>query len=186
MFIEARNSEVKITENVIGVGALLVTQDFRFLTVQELKTKRSTGKIAGMRTAPMETVIEGESDDEALKRLFQEEVILQEIEPPLDKKVLLCKIQLTNGVWLHGYLLQIEQLALAVTGTENQEVSHPLWTSISEVLHSDPDDRQFRPGVRELVLSYLNFLASPEKFSAHFFFRPQDKVPEEVFDSLGV
>ncbi|OGY10151.1 MAG: hypothetical protein A3A58_02500 [Candidatus Blackburnbacteria bacterium RIFCSPLOWO2_01_FULL_41_27] len=178
-------TEEEITENVIGVGVLLVTPDFRFLTVQELKTKRSTGKIVGMRTAPMETVIDGESDDDAIKRLFQEEVVLNEAELPLDKKVLLCKIQLTKGVWLHGYLLQIEQPVLAAIGTEKHEVSDPFWTSIEEVLQSNPDDRQFRPGVRELVLSYLTFLESPENFSPHLFFRTQGKVQDEVFDSLG-
>src|SRR3989344_4633533 len=152
----------EITENVIGVCALLVTSDFRFLTVQELKTKRSTGKIAGMRTAPMETVVDGESDDDAINRLFQEEVVLYGIQLTLDKKVLLCKIQLTKGVWLHGYLLQIEKPVLAAIGTEKHEVAGPFWTSIEEVLQSNPDDRQFRPGVRELVLSYLTFLESPE------------------------
>ncbi len=187
MGVEARikqNEEV-ITENVIGVGVLLVTSDSRFLTVQELKNKRSTGKIAGMRTAPMETVMDGESDADALKRLFQEEVVLNEAELPLDKKVLLCKIQLTNGVWLHGYLLQVEQPVFAAIGTENHEVSDPLWTSIEEVLHSNSDKRQFRPGVKELVLSYLNFLESPENFSPHFFFQTQGQMPDEVFDSLG-
>ncbi|TSC89431.1 MAG: Uncharacterized protein G01um10145_588 [Microgenomates group bacterium Gr01-1014_5] len=186
MGVEARikqNEEV-ITESVVGVGALLVTPDLKFLTVQELENKRSTGKIAGMRTAPMETVVDGESDDDALKRLFQEEVVLDEAELPLDKKVLLCKIQLTKGVWLHGYLLQIERPVLAVIGTENHEVSDPLWTSIEEVLHSNPDNRQFRPGVRELVFSYLNFLKSPENFSPHIYPQTQGQVPDEAFVSL--
>lgn len=179
-------TEKEITENVIGVGALVVTPDFQFLTVEELRTKRSTRKIAGMRTAPMETVFAGESDDKALTRLFQEEVVFNGTSLPLDKKVLLCKIQLTRGIWLHGYLLQIEQPSSVVIGTEGNEVANPVWTNIDEVIYSDPNEWLFRPGVRELILSYLNYLANPQHFSTQHFFQTRGEVPSIVFDFLEV
>lgn len=179
-------TEKEITENVIGVGALVVTPDFQFLTVEELRTKRSTRKIAGMRTAPMETVFAGESDDKALTRLFQEEVVLQGMVLELDKKILLCKIQLTEGVWLHGYLLQVDQPVPVVTGTENGEVANPEWTKIDDVLHSNPDIWAFRPGVKELTISYLNYLTDPQHFSAQRFFQTQEKISDAVFNLLGV
>lgn len=173
----------EIKERVVGVGAFIITPDNFFLTIRELTTKRLTGKIAGMRSLPMETVEDRETDEQALTRLFEEEVEVSGLNG-LEGKALLCRIQLTNEVWLHTYLIRVPDILHTEVGTDANKISEPAWININEILKSKPSERRFRPGVRESIKSYASYLQDPAGFQPDIYFRCEDEVPQEVFDHV--
>lgn len=172
-----------MVEHVVGVSPFIITPDGFFVTVEELRTKRLTGKTAGMRSAPMETVQPGETDQEALERLSGEEVTVPELSG-VKPGPLLCRVQFRPGVWLHAYLFWGHKNFSIKLGSETDEVARPDWTRIEDVLTSKPSERRFRPGIREMVKSYIAYLEEGENFKPRVFFSCEDTVPEEVFDEL--
>lgn len=176
------SGQPEIVEHVVGVSPFIVTPDGFFATVKELKNKRLTGKIVGMRSSPMETVKPGETDQLALERTFREEIVIPELSG--NEPVFLCRVQFGPGVWLHTYLFWSQRDFRIELGSEANEVANPSWTHIKEVLGSKPNERKFRPGVREIVKSYLAYLKEGENFQPCLYFSCEDAVPEEVFDEL--
>lgn len=176
------NIEKSRQEDIVGVGVLVVTGDYQFLTVRELNTKRTTGKLAGMLSIPMETRQGQESDIQTLCRLFDEEVRLDSVADPTKlRKIHLCNIQLRNEVCLHVWCIPFTDKPSVRQGTDTQDVSDPTFTSLDEVLKSEPKDLTFRPGVRETAISLLNLLNRREGFITENYFDTRDKVPEESF-----
>lgn len=174
----------EIKESVVGVGVFIVTPDNRLLTLEELTTKRVTGKIAGMRSLPMETVEAGETHEQAIERLFQEEVVVDWISAS-QTRILLCKAQLTPGVWLYSYLICVPETLTVGIGTDGGKVANPSWINTEDILSSQPSERRFRPGVRETIKSYLDWLAKKgNSFHPKVYFNCEDEVPQEVFDRL--
>lgn len=171
----------EIVETLAGVGALIITPDGYFLSIEEGRTSRKTGKIKGMRSLPMETIEAAETHDQALKRLLKEEVSLEELND-CTNLTKLCRVQLTPGIWLHAYLMPINYRLQAKDGT-HKDALNPKWVHVSEVLKSDPRDRLFRPGTREVVKSYLRFQRNTNS-QPELCFRCEDEIPQEVFDKL--
>lgn len=171
----------EVAEVLAGVGALIVTPDGYFLSIEEGRTSRKTGKIKGMRSLPMETMEVGETHEQALERLFKEEVSAKELSDRIDPPKL-CRVQLTPKVWLHAYLIPVNYRFQVEAGT-HKDALNPRWVHIDEVLNSDPENRQFRPGTREVVRSYLEFQQNTN-FRPRLFFRCEDEIPQEVFDKL--
>lgn len=175
-------SSPEIIEEVVGVGALIVTPNDLFYSIRETRTNRKTGKVKDMISAPMETVEPGESLEEAMGRLFTEEVGL-----PANVSLLprgkICRIQLTPRVWLHAYLFTTEQTFEIRPGTA-ADVADPAWRSISQVL--DEMRERPRPGLREFIKSYRAWQKEGTGFWPHFYTFCQDQVSEEEFKILGV
>lgn len=174
--------ETRVVEEVVGVGVLILTADGQYLSIREEKTKRKTNKVAGMISAPMETVETGEGEGQALERLFREEVVAAETNE-LIFIGRLCDVQLAPGVWLHAYLLLSTKPFKATTGENGQDVAQPTWRPINQVMEENTGIR-FRPGVKELVKSYLTFASDPENFTPQIYFECEDKISPEEFDRL--
>lgn len=174
---------LEIIEITSGVGAFIVTPDGYFLTIEEGETKRQTGKIKGMRSLPMETVEPGETFQEALVRAINDEEVQA---PELNNFVTeqkLCQIQNTPGVWLHVYLIRVPT-PFALQEGNAPDALHPKWMHIHEVLSSKTEERAFRPGTREVIVSYIDLITNGSTHSPQIYFRCQDEVPQKIFDAL--
>ncbi len=181
MLKEAKERE--IVENLTGVGLLIVTPDGYFLTIEETRTKRKTGKIAGMRSLLMETLEAGETQGQAIKRLLidDEEVSAEQFRVLAPEKKI-CRVQLTPGVWLHAYLIQVPDRFPVRSGTA-PDAKNPGWNHINEVLESSPIEHKFRQGTREVIISYLGHKENGNQ-EPQVYFHCEDEVPQEVFDAV--
>lgn len=171
----------EIAETLAGVGLLIITPNGYFLSIKEARTSRRTAKIKGMCSLPMETIESGETHDQALERLLKEEVSVKELSGRTDLTKL-CRVQLTPGVWLHAYLIPVNLRFQAEAGT-HEDALNPKWAHINEVLNSNPNDRLFRPGTREVIESYLESQRN-NNFQPGLYFRCEDEISQEVFDEL--
>lgn len=174
---------IEISSEIAGVGAFIVNKanpDQGFITVQESITKRKTNKLAGMRSYPMETIEPGENHDQALQRLFQEEIF---IEPTIySPKIKLGQFTLLPGVSLHTYLFEIGSDITIAVGSAAKEVKDPRWTTFQEVLEAPFGT--FRAGVYETVVGYLAYLRDPVNFQIGTYARLRDWIPDEIFDFM--
>lgn len=175
--------EREVVEDLKGVGLFIVTPDGYFLTIEEARTKRKTNKIAGMRSLLMETIEAGETQEQAIARLLinDEEVSAKQFRT-LTPERKLCRVQLTPGVWLHAYLIQVSGQFPVRPGTA-PDARNPGWTHINDVLASSPSEQKFRPGTREVIKSYLAHKENGNQES-QVYFRCEDDIPQEVFDML--
>lgn len=172
----------EIYEELSGVGAFIVTPDGLFWTVVEKNTRRKTNKMAGMVSTPMETIEQGESHAQAFTRLFSEEVVTDIISDP-KPDIKLCQVQLSRGVWLHVYLVNVDN---PFTPTTNwSDVSNSDWQNINHV-HLPSNNVRFRPGVKEIIESYKDYLIEGHEFQPIVHFSCQDKISEEEFLAAGV
>lgn len=178
-------------ERITGVGALIVVPedpDRGFLTLKELISKRSTHKVAGMRTLPMETLELGETHANAWDRLTKEEIQLGNVT--YDSTVvgdnILCLCELRPGAVLHVSILEVPADAAIIIGSESQEVSDLRWTRFDDVLNAPRGDLGLRPGTREVVQSYLAYKMKPGDYSprVYRYHNLQDKIPHRIFDLI--
>lgn len=178
----SQNPEIR--ETIAGVCALIVTPDGMFAAVQETKHSRVTNKVPGMISAPMETVKPGESYQQALERLLEEEVKVIGLGKP-EAQTELCRVQLSPDVWVHAYLITVGE-RLPLRSGDDGETINPQWMSIDEIIKADPNERRFRPGMREIVESYLTLthLQNGSTYEPSVYFVPQGSVPEEVFHQI--
>lgn len=180
----------ELSERVSGVGVLIIPDKNppeRFLTLVELHTKRSTNKLRGMQSFPMETIEDGEDHQQALIRLFEEEVRLDGLLSPQNlTQIKLCRAELTPGVVLHTYLIELDKEPKIKLGTASGEVIDPRWTPLNEVV-TTPNSLKFRPGVFEAIRAYRAYQTSPEAFEPATFryIELRDNVPKEIFDLIG-
>lgn len=179
---------LELEEKVTGVGALIVCpgwMDRGFLTIKELNSKRSTNKLAGMRSLPMETVEAGETHNLALKRMFFEETIPNPWLGGLLDTTLLCKAQLSPGVVLYSYLVEAPWQTTFSLGSDTQDVTDPHWMPRSRVLFPENNNHfAFRPGVFETIMSYNHRLRDPQNFEPQTFINLKNAVPDRVFDLM--
>ncbi|MBI4028932.1 MAG: NUDIX hydrolase [Candidatus Blackburnbacteria bacterium] len=172
----------EILEKGAGVCLLVVTPDGLFCAIQEKSSKRITQKLKGMFSAPFETVEAGESHQQALVRITQEEVRMETERLIMGPE--LCRIQLDPGVWLHTYVAIAEEKINLQDGIFEDEVSGACWIPLEEV--ENPTNKRFRPGMREIVESYRAFLAEGEAFRTCIYFTYRDRISEEEFAAAGV
>ncbi|OGE43232.1 hypothetical protein A3B45_00725 [Candidatus Daviesbacteria bacterium RIFCSPLOWO2_01_FULL_39_12] len=178
-----------------GVCPLIInsTNPNLYLGVQERTWKRETNKLAGMWSPAFETVEPGESHLATLKRCIgagcgeEISIVGGEITIPdnLDNS-LLCKVQLSSGIWLYVYPLVASNDLEVVTGLYTHEVQTPAWISDSLVVASKyrPGNFTFRPGVLEISESLREQKANRWTYRPRIYENPVNSVPTEVFDLL--
>lgn len=179
----------ELVERVPGVGALIVVPedpDRGFLTLRELRSKRSTHKVVGMLTLPMETVEPRENYAQAFERLTREEIQIENFRYDPRAIVRLCLCELRPGVVLHASILAVSPDADIIIGSESQEVADLRWTSFEDILNAPKGDLGIRPGTREVVQSYLEYRVNPTIYQprAYGYDELHDRIPDEVFDLL--
>ncbi len=178
-----------LQEQVAGVGAFIVVPsipELGFLTIEEQSSKRLTNKLKGMRSLPMETIEIGENHQQALERLFREEVRIPVISHPDNlTRLKLSTCELTEGVILHAYLIELAPTLhpFGEIGSHKDEVGNVDWTNTMDVLMAKGSLR-FRPGVFEVVSSYIGYRARPETFTPFVYTRLRDQVPMGIFDLM--
>lgn len=186
-------------EVVAGVCPLIIhpINTNLYLGIQEKTWKRETNKLAGMWSPAFETVEPGESHLEALKRCIGgksgqplgEEIGLKRGVLTLAKDVdtaLLCKVQLSPGVWLYVYPVVASKDLVVGRGSKGNEVESPAWMSADLILESlfKPKQFSFRPGVLEIVKSFKDWRSNIFTYQPRIFESPVNSVPYRVFDLL--
>lgn len=178
----------EMIEQKSGVGAFIVDphRPDLFLAITELTSNESSNKLPNMYSPPFETIEKGETHKDALGRIFTEElkIIKGKISLPEDLgKKRLCSIQLSLGVWLHAYLIEIPKGVVFGRGEMKDEVGPPFWVTMRSVLRTDnyPYDLTFRPGTLEIVKSYCGYLCQ-DNFQSLVYPRTFHSIPLVMFD----
>ena len=178
-------------EAVAGLGVLVVVpEDHKrgFISLTELRSSRSTHKLAGSRTVPMESLEVGETQAQTLERLTKEEIQLRHFtyDPSrvLSSRLVTCELR--PGVRVPTYLLQVPPKTNIIVGSEAHEVADLRWTPFEEVLEAPKCDLSLRPGTREAILSYLDFSRNNGGFkpAIYKYSDLKDPIPDEVFDMV--
>lgn len=177
--------ETEFIERIKGVGALIVSSNRRnFLTIEELRTKRSTNRLAGQGSLPMETVHYGESLEDAFDRLAREEIQLTNCSLRSVNSGVLGRIELAEATVLHAHFFEMPEGSRIILGSEVEEVENPKWISFNEVMQEPRGSLRLRAGVWEVVSLYLQYKEYPDAFQPKIcrFSDLRVKIPKEVFD----
>lgn len=180
-----------LERQIEGVAAFIAAPKYyRVLTIEELQTKRSTNKIAGMRSIPMETVEPGESYEDALRRLLEEEVMIELGVNYSTSRLLstceLCVFQMIPNVWVHTFFLGTAGTHMTRVGSEAKEVANPKWEHVRDILDHDLGSRLYRGGNRESVWSFLREMRNELYPRPDIYEKITDRVPAWVFDEIEV
>ena len=182
---------IELKGEITGLGILVVVpQDPNrgFLSLQELTNKRSTHKVAGSRTLPMETTEAGETSLQTLNRLTTEEIQLKGFtyDPQKVLNHRLCTCELRPGVLVPTYLLPVPPDVDVKIGSESQEVADIRWMTFKEVVKAPRNDLGLRPGTREAVQAYLDYLRNPTGFrpKVYRYADIADHIPDAIFREI--
>jgi len=90
------------------------------------------------------------------------------------------------SVVLHAYLFEVDCGSTIALGSYKHEVSAVGWTKIDDIISTPKGSLRFRPGVFEVISSYLNYLADPQNFHFQVFSYNdlRNSVPVKVFDYI--
>lgn len=176
---------MKNVEQKIGVGLLLVNYSEikpEILTIIEHNTNYSTHKITGMRSFPMETLEPNENDQDAIRRLLEEEITT---DLDISRLQLLSQVEIRPRVILRGYFLETAIKPTVNIGNFKHEVSSPKWLLIDEILHDPIGSLRFRPGVKEMLTCYQTYKTSQEVFCPKFigYSNLFEYIPEHLYES---
>lgn len=174
---------------VAGVGALIVVPEDPgrgFLTLRELTSKRSTHKVAGMLTLPMETVKPGEEYAQTFERLTREEIQIKNFRYDPRAVTRLCLCELRSGVILHASVLEVSPDVDVIIGSESQEVADLGWTRFEDVLNAPVGDLGIRPGTRKVIQAHLSYKINPAGYTPQVYRYGdlQDYIPDKLFDMI--
>lgn len=201
----------------LGVGAIVINQEGKFLAVQETHSRRDNRKMIGMWSHPMETLEKDEEYEDALRRLlFGEEVENINVRETSLASIYLGRVQLSLGIWLHNFLLHtddnevrmgkaadVSQLAwfdpkeayeapvILLSKEEKSELPQFLnpvvriWverylTGLDSTQRVSLGSLKWRPGVRESIHSYLEYLKDPDRYIPKSYPVTIDDFPPEI------
>lgn len=178
--------EAGLIEKLGGVGALIINAERdSFLTIKELRTKRSTHKLANQRSSPWETIKPGETRRETFGRLQTEEIQILDFDLWDAHWDMLGMIEIAEGVVLHAAFFELPRDVEIRLGTEVTEVNDPRWIPLKEAMEEPPQSFRFRPGVYETVHLYDTY-RKPNPFIPEIcrFSDLRHKIPAKVFDLI--
>jgi hypothetical protein len=169
-----------------GVAALIVNpQSNTVLTIEERNTKRATNKIAGMRSIPMETRESNEPLRVTRRRLFIEEVRIQDLDYIRPAKTI-GVFELSPGTGVYFYAYEIAGNPQILNGEDLNDVQNIGWTQIEDLINEPVGNLRFRPGNREGLIKYLDYKINPRYFRPEIirFNQLLDSIPSNVFDLI--
>lgn len=130
------NETLPVKTPMIGVAGLITNTEGQVYTIRENNSKWITQKFKGMRSIPMETIEDGESLEDATRRMLLEEIGGLDIS---------SRYQLTQNSSVGGFFVHPEVFVhIFHLHCYNSELSHgtgddvkdPQWVSTREILHS--------------------------------------------------
>jgi hypothetical protein len=136
-----------------GVASIIVDRNDLIYTVVEKTSRPEYGKEAGMRTPPMETVIPGETPDQTLSRLFQEEV--HERLTILGTEMI--GLYGLNSAGVKLFVVHVDRSGHSHNGNgynhniNGHEVTDPKWLKPEELM-----TERVRMGVAEMIGDYVS------------------------------
>lgn len=196
-----------------GVAAVIMNPCGEIAVIRENESKRSTHKLAGMESIPMETQEPGETKMDTLKRmLFDEELGGLHSLPDSFRRI--CQFRPRPHVKVDTYALYTD--SLVIPPGSGKDVGQLRWVNPEEVLKSprfmlSRDDIDKLPNfleasVRQAIIRVLEELAPgrylpvgklrwrpgvEESILSHRTFRPLlfkqtiDQIPDRIFDHLA-
>ena len=178
-----------LSEKIAGVAAVFHVPSMPekgFVTLQELRTKRSTNKIAMQRTIPMETSLPGEKEIDTLARLAVEEVQFTNFRlgTALKAAKRIAISELNIRVFVPVYSIPIPSDVEIILGSEAKEVADLDWTSFDEIVSEPSNSLFFRPGNYEAIKAHLtNQIAAGNFIPMRYgFYDLRHKIPSSLFD----
>lgn len=176
-------------EKIVGVAAVIYIPQMPekgCVTLEELRTKRSTNKSAHQRTIPMESSLPGESEVQTLIRLAKEEVHINNfsIDETIRRRRRIAVCELNVGIFVPIYGLPLPASADVIIGSESKEVTNLEWTLFDKIIQEPKDSLHFRPGNFEAVSSHLSSLQDPEYYTPRRYSHSdlKHRIPTRLFD----
>lgn len=176
-------------ERIAGVAAVIYIPQMLekgCITLEELRTKRSTNKTAHQRTVPMESSLTDESEVQILTRLTKEEVHISNF--PIGEAIRRCYriavCELNADIFVSVYGLPLPPSVDIIIGSESKEVANLEWTPFEKIIKEPKASLYFRPGNFEAVSSHLASLKDPEHYTPrrYSYSDLKHKIPIRLFD----
>lgn len=117
------------------------------LTLREMEDKPWLGKLAGMRSIPMETLRDSESHDEAIQRLIHEELSDLPVLPDIMR---IGAYLIVPRIWVTLYTARSASTDLTEVAKTHEVDSHA-WVSPEQAL-----GLWLRRGAQEMIQDYLD------------------------------
>lgn len=142
--VEDRKTEANISKEIeerkiMGVAAVILSEDGKVLVIEETENKPQVDKMTGDISIPAETIKEGETEFEALIRLLEEEVGVREgmvCNPEVDW---IGDYQLgkRTGIWGRVYLIHFQGRSDSPRGfsSKDREVINHRWINPVDIAH---------------------------------------------------
>lgn len=131
-----------------GVAMVLIDPAGLVYTNEEKASRPEYGKLAGMRATPMETKKPGETDEETLRRLFEEEV---EENLVTDRPVELGFYGVGVAA-VRCFIIPVIERDGINPNYKRREVTDPRWIPPTQLTNG----LWVRQGVREMIGDYLS------------------------------
>jgi 8-oxo-dGTP pyrophosphatase MutT (NUDIX family) len=128
---------------ICGVGLLLREPAGKVLILRELQSKPHYGKYAGMLTLPFETIEDGETTYDALRRLIHEEIGVEIVEIAVDLvsfKEFFIELSGDYSAQLFVFTGTVTQQFIACPN--DTDVEYYDWMSPQDILRLDPRHRR--------------------------------------------
>lgn len=159
--IEAQKPKEIEERKIMGVAAVILSEDGKVLVVEETEDKPQLDKKAGDISIPAETIEEGETEFEALIRLLEEEVGVREgiVCNPEADWIGDYQLRKRSGIWGRVYLVHFQGKSdspKGFTSKEDEVVNHH-WINLDDIRHMPRRAgaleilEDFKAGRREVV-----------------------------------
>lgn len=142
--MENQKPEVQIPKEIeerkiMGVAAVILSEDGKVLVIEETENKSQLDKMAGDISIPAETIEEGETEFEALIRLLEEEVGIKEgmvCNPEVDW-IGDYQLKKGTGIWGRTYLVHFQGRSDSprTFTAKDEEVINHRWIDPPEIKH---------------------------------------------------
>ena len=153
--VEKQKPEVQIPKEIeerkiMGVAAVILSEDGKILVIEETENKSQLDKMAGDISILAETIEEGETEFEALIRLLEEEVGIREgmICNPKEDWIGDYQLREGSGIWGRAYLVHYQGRSDSPLGfkAKDREVVNHRWIKPFEI-----KEMPRRAGVLEII-----------------------------------
>lgn len=134
---EAQISKEIEERKIMGVAAVILSEDGKVLVIEETEAKPRFDKKAGDISIPAETIKKGETEFEALIRLLEEEVGIREgmVCDPEEDWIGDYQLRKGTSIWGRVYLIHFQGRSDSsrTFAAKNEEVVNHHWIVPSEI-----------------------------------------------------